>query len=91
MGSRLTPPAAGAQTARGGLVRDMPGDTFQRLVPDCRVSVGGSPLRLEKGAALTRVTVDLDLDLFGQCVLQFNDPDLRLINGKARTSPPARP
>jgi phage protein D len=60
----------------------MPGDTFQRLVPDCRISVGGSPLPLEKNAALTRVTVELDVDLFGQCVLQFNDPDLRLINGK---------
>src|ERR1700730_5632033 len=60
----------------------MPGDTFQRLVPDCRVSVGGSPLPLEKSAALTRITVELDVDLFGQCVLQFNDPDLRLINGK---------
>src|SRR5467141_1607010 len=60
----------------------MPGVNFQLLVPACHVSVGGSPLPLEKGAALTRVTVELDGDLFGQCVLQFNDPDLRLINGK---------
>ena len=60
----------------------MPGDTFQRLVPACHVSMGGSPLPLEKSAALTRVTVELDVDLFGQCVLQFNDPDLLLINGK---------
>ena len=52
-----------------------------RLVPDCRVSVGGKPLKLDEDAALTRVDVDLDVDLFGQCVLTFHDPHLKLING----------
>ena len=55
---------------------------FQREIPVCRVSVDGSPLAPEKHAALTRVTVDLDGDLFGQCALHFNDPRLELIDGK---------
>jgi len=45
-----------------------------RLIPDCRVSVDGKKLDTEKDAALTRVEVDLDVDLFGPCVLVFNDP-----------------
>ena len=53
-----------------------------RLIPDCRVSVDGKKLDTEKDAALTRVEVDLDVDLFGQCVLVFNDPQQKLINGK---------
>ena len=52
-----------------------------RLVPDCRVSVGGKPLKLDEDAALARVDVDLHVDLFGQCVLTFHDPHLKLING----------
>jgi phage protein D len=53
-----------------------------RLIPDCRVSIAGKKLPPEKDAALTRVDVDLDADLFGQCILTFNDPHLALINGK---------
>ena len=55
---------------------------FHREIPICRVSVDGNPLAPEKQAALTRVTVDLDGDLFGQCSLHFNDPRLELIDGK---------
>jgi len=55
---------------------------FHREIPVCRVSVDGNPLAPEKQAALTRVTVDLDGDLFGQCSLHFNDPRLELIDGK---------
>jgi phage protein D len=51
------------------------------LIPDCRVSVQGKKLAGDKDAALTRVDVDLDANLFGQCVLTFNDPKLALING----------
>ena len=53
-----------------------------RLIPDCRVSVAGKKLELDKDARLTRVDVDLDVDLFGQCSLVFNDPKLALINGQ---------
>ena len=60
----------------------MPDPSLVRLIPDCRVSVDGKKLDIGKDAALTRVDVDLDLDLFGQCVLTFNDPKLVLINGK---------
>ena len=60
---------------------DAAADAF-RLVPDCRVSVGGSKLSPANDAALTRVSVDLDVELFGQCTLVFNDPQLRLINGR---------
>jgi phage protein D len=56
--------------------------TAHRLIPDCRISVGGKTLELSQDAALTRVDVDLDVDLFGQCILSFNDPKLKLINGK---------
>ena len=52
-----------------------------RLVPDCRVSLAGRPLALEDDARLTRVCVDLDVELFGQCSLTFIDPRLALING----------
>ena len=52
-----------------------------RLVPDCKVSLGGKKLDLDKGARLTKVEVDLDVDLFGQCALVFIDPKLALING----------
>ena len=52
-----------------------------RLIPDCKVSADGKRLALEKDAALVSVNVDLDLELFGQCVLTFNDPKLQLING----------
>jgi phage protein D len=67
---------------QSGIISSPMPDDLQRLVPDCRVSVGGNPLTLEKDAALTRVIVDLDVDLFGQCVLEFNDPRLALINGE---------
>ncbi len=52
-----------------------------RLIPDCTVSVGGKKLGVEQDAALTSVNVDLDVDLFGHCVLTFNDPRLQIING----------
>jgi len=52
-----------------------------RLIPDCKVSVDGKKLALDKDARLTRVDVDLDVDLFSQCSLVFNDPKLTLING----------
>jgi phage protein D len=52
-----------------------------RLVPDCRVSVGGKKLSIDMDAQLTKVEVDLDVDLFGQCRLVFNDPALKLIDG----------
>jgi Bacteriophage probable baseplate hub protein len=51
------------------------------LVPDCKVSVGGKKLEGAQDARLTKVEVDLDVDLFGQCALVFNDPKLALING----------
>ena len=54
----------------------------ERLIPDCKVSVDGQKLDLDGDAALTRVEVDLDVDLFGQCTLVFNDPTLALINGE---------
>src|SRR5713226_9214536 len=53
-----------------------------RLIPDCRVSVDGKKLDVAMDARLTKVEVDLDVDLFGQCVLVFNDPAQALINGK---------
>jgi Bacteriophage probable baseplate hub protein len=53
-----------------------------RLIPDCRVSVDGQKLETAEDAALTRVSVDLSMELFGQCTLIFNDPKLALINGK---------
>ena len=60
----------------------MPNSDAQRLIPDCRVSIAGKKLDLVKDARLTRVAVDLAVDLFGQCALTFNDPKLLLINGK---------
>ncbi len=60
----------------------MAGPNDHRLVPACRVSVGGSKLESAEAANLRRVSVDLDNDLFGACVLSFNDPGLALINGK---------
>ena len=53
-----------------------------RLIPACRVSVDGKKLDIDLDARLTRVEVDLDVDLFGQCVLVFNDLAQKLINGK---------
>ena len=53
-----------------------------RLIPDCKVSVGGKPLGPAFDGRLTTVEVDLDSDLFGCCSLVFHDPQLTLINGK---------
>ena len=53
-----------------------------RLIPDCRVMVDGKKLEIEDDARLTSVNIDLDADLFGQCILLFNDPKLQIINGK---------
>ena len=55
--------------------------SLDRQVPSCKIALSGSPLALETAAALVRVDVDLDVDLFGQCTLLFHDPQLRLING----------
>ena len=52
-----------------------------RLVPNCRVSLAGQHLSPDDDARLTRVSIDLDVELFGQCVLTFNDPELALIDG----------
>jgi len=67
--------------ARGGEVL-VPNSDAYRLIPDCRVSAGGKKLDLVNDARLTRVEVDLAVDLTGQCALTFNDPKLVLINGK---------
>ena len=53
----------------------------QRLIPDCRVSVDGAKLETAEDAALAKVSIDLNTDLFGQCTLVFHDPKLNLING----------
>lgn len=55
--------------------------TLDRQVSSCKIALSGSPLPVETAAALVRVDVDLDADLFGQCTLLFHDPELRLING----------
>ena len=68
-------------TPGGGEV-SVPNSDAHRLIPDCRVTVAGKKLDLVKDARLTRVDVDLAVDLFGQCGLTFNDPKLVLINGK---------
>jgi len=52
-----------------------------RFIPDCKVSVDGAELKPADRAALTRAVIDLDVDLFAECTLFFNDPDLRLIGG----------
>ena len=52
------------------------------LVPGCRVILDGKRLDPAKDARLTKVLVDLDADLFGECALVFHDPQLELINGK---------
>ena len=53
-----------------------------RLIPDCRVKIDGQALDAEKLGRLARVVVDLDAELFGSCALVFNDPEMKLINGK---------
>ena len=60
--------------------------SLERLIPAAKVSLEGNPLPAALAAALTRVSVDLDVDLFGQCTLQFIDPKLKLINGTDFTS-----
>ena len=55
--------------------------SLDRQVPSCKIALSGSPLPVETAAALVRVEVDLDVDLFGQCTLLFHDPELKLING----------
>ncbi|MGZ6141944.1 MAG: contractile injection system protein, VgrG/Pvc8 family [Myxococcales bacterium] len=42
--------------------------------------MAGSPLDVAKQARLTRIVVDLHVEMFGQCELLFNDPDLALTN-----------
>jgi phage protein D len=50
-------------------------------IPTCKVKLDGSDLPVEKAARLTRVEVDLNVDLFGSCALVFNDPQMELMNG----------
>ncbi|HEX4383091.1 MAG TPA: hypothetical protein VH083_09090 [Myxococcales bacterium] len=50
-------------------------------IPSCKVKLDGTELALEKAARLTRVEVDLGVDLFGSCALVFNDPQMELMNG----------
>jgi uncharacterized protein len=57
-----------------------------RLVPDCRINLDGKTLSLDRDARLTRVVVDLSVDIFGQCVLVFHDPSLALIDGNEFTA-----
>ena len=45
------------------------------------MSVDGQKLSIKDDGELTRIEVDLDVDLFGKCELVFNDPKLDLING----------
>jgi phage protein D len=52
-----------------------------RVVPDCRIDLNGKELPLDRDARLTRVVIDLDVDLIGQCVLVFHDPAMDLIDG----------
>ena len=56
-------------------------DTSARLVPNCKVSVDGSPLDPPVQASLVRLSVDLDADLFSQTTLLFADPQMKLIGG----------
>ena len=51
------------------------------LSSTARVSVDGRRLDSEVGAMLSRVEVDLDVDLFGECILEFHDPSLKLMSG----------
>lgn len=59
---------------------------LSRLIPDCRVSLDGARLDLPTDAALVKVEVDLDAELFAQCSLLFVDPRLRLIDGASFVS-----
>jgi uncharacterized protein len=61
-------------------MRSVASPDLSRLVPACRVSVGGQKLALDDEARLTRIEVDLDVDLFGQCKLLFHDPRMEAIN-----------
>jgi len=56
---------------------------MDRSVPGCRVSVDGRELEPEKRGSLTRIEVDLGVDLFSRCRITFNDPELTLIDGDA--------
>ena len=50
-----------------------------KIVPNCKVSVGGTRLEGGKEACLAKVEIDLDVDLFGQCTLDFNDSTMKLM------------
>src|SRR5215475_10240262 len=66
------------ESARGGA---MSSAEAIRFIPDCKITVDGADLKPEERAALTRAVIDLDVDLFAECALVFNDPELRLIGG----------
>jgi phage protein D len=59
---------------------------LSRLLPFRKVRLDGEPLDIATDAALAKVEVDLDKDLFGQCTLLFVDPELELINGERFSS-----
>ncbi len=54
---------------------------LHRYVPDCKVSLSGQRLAGAADAALSSVEIDLDVDLFGKCVLDFTDAQLELMSG----------
>ena len=60
----------------------MPTPAQARLVPACRLSLDGAPITPALDAALTKIDVDLDVDLFSRCTLTFNDPALVLTNAE---------
>ena len=68
------------ERAHSPKMRSVASPDLSRLVPACRVSVGGQKLALDDEARLTRIEVDLDVDLFGQCKLLFHDPGMEVIN-----------
>ena len=64
------------------LTSAMPESAPERLIPDCKVTVDGSPLDLAVEKKVTRVQVELSVDQFGLCYLSFNDADMKLMNGE---------
>ena len=81
------------RTAGHGCKRGSVGTIFlavqpdqHRLVPDCRVFVGGKPLDKGEDGRLVQVEVELDVDLLARCELAFLDPRLELIDSSRFSS-----
>ena len=49
------------------------GASAERLVPDCRILLDGKQLSMRLNAELTRVEVDLDLDLIDRHPSRFGE------------------